>query len=41
MSEGKAALNAESLISAGKNNGFASADSQLKEYRYLMNIQRG
>jgi len=38
MKEGKAALNADSIISAGNNKGFASADCQLKEYRNLMNI---
>jgi len=40
MSEGKAALTADSIISAGNNNGFASADCQLKEYRNLMKITK-
>jgi len=29
------------IISAGNNNGFASADFYLKEYRNIMKIKKG
>jgi len=41
MSEGKAALTADSIIRAGNKSGFASADCQLKECRNLMKIKKG
>jgi len=40
MSEGKAALSADSVIREGNNNGFSSADCQLEEYRNLMKIKK-